>query len=177
MLEVFLIVVAALALIVVAMLAVASRRPDSFRVQRTLRVFATPDRIYPEIVMLKAFNTWNPYALRDPDSRVTYEGPESGVGARHRFDGKKSGSGYVEITGVKPDEAVFMRLVMTKPFQADNTIEFLLVPATGGTDVTWAMHGKQPLMAKVMTLFIDCDRMVGGDFEIGLKSLKAKLEG
>lgn len=176
MLEILIGIVVVAGLVIALILGLASRRPDTFRVQRTERIAAPPERIYPEIVTLKTFNTWNPYALRDPASRVSYEGPEAGVGARHRFAGGKSGTGYVEITGVKPNEAVYMRLVMVKPFKANNAIEFLLKPAGAGTDVTWAMQGKQPLLAKAMTLFLDCDRMVGGDFETGLKSLKAKLE-
>jgi hypothetical protein len=38
------------------------------------------------------------------------------------------------------------------------------------------MSGRQPLLAKVMTLFIDCDRMVGRDSEEGLANLKAIAE-
>ena len=38
------------------------------------------------------------------------------------------------------------------------------------------MSGKQPLLAKVMTLFIDCDKMVGSQFEKGLANLKAMAE-
>lgn len=165
-----------LGLAVALIFLLAARRPDTFRVQRSELISAPPERVYPQIVALRTFNTWNPYALRDPTSRVSYEGPEEGVGARHRFAGGKSGTGYVEITGVKPNEAVSMRLVMLKPFKADNAIEFLLRPVAGGTEVSWAMQGRQPLLAKAMTLFLDCDRMVGGDFETGLKSLKAKLE-
>jgi len=38
------------------------------------------------------------------------------------------------------------------------------------------MSGKQPLLGKLMSLFIDCDRMVGSQFEKGLASLKAIAE-
>ena len=38
------------------------------------------------------------------------------------------------------------------------------------------MSGKQPLLGKVMMLFIDCDRMVGRDFEEGLANMKKIAE-
>jgi hypothetical protein len=35
------------------------------------------------------------------------------------------------------------------------------------------MRGKQPFMAKVMSTIINCDKMVGGEFDKGLASLNA----
>ena len=69
-----------------------------------------------------------------------------------------------------------MRLSMVKPFKADNTVKFTLQPEGSATAVTWAMSGRQPLLGKVMTLFIDCDKMIGRDFEEGLANLKAIAE-
>ena len=92
------------------------------------------------------------------------------------------------IIAATPSSRVEMRLRMTKPIKADNKVEFTLVPesASGSagpagssaatTSVTWAMTGRQPLLAKAVGLFIDCDKMVGRDFEAGLKSLKVKAE-
>jgi hypothetical protein len=39
------------------------------------------------------------------------------------------------------------------------------------------MQGRQPFMAKVMGLFVDCYKMCGGLFEEGLAKLKALAEG
>jgi hypothetical protein len=66
---------------------------------------------------------------------------------------------------------------MREPFTADNVVEFTLVPRGDATDVTWAMRGTMPYMAKVVHLFLDMDRMVGRDFEAGLANLKAIAEG
>ena len=38
--------------------------------------------------------------------------------------------------------------------RADNQVEFTLQPNSNATNVTWRMSGKQPLLAKVMTLFM-----------------------
>ena len=69
-----------------------------------------------------------------------------------------------------------MKLDMARPFEAHNIVEYTLKPEGGTTAVTWAMHGSQPFLAKVMSVFIDCDKMIGGDFEQGLENLKALAE-
>ena len=69
-----------------------------------------------------------------------------------------------------------MQLDMLKPMKASNKVVFTLQPTAGATTVTWAMTGRQPLIGKLMTIFIDCEKMVGGQFEKGLTSLKSIAE-
>jgi hypothetical protein len=38
------------------------------------------------------------------------------------------------------------------------------------------MHGAQPYIGKVISIFVDCDKMIGAQFESGLASLKAIAE-
>lgn len=165
-----------LLLAIAVVLALTATRPDHFRTARTLRIEASPEQLFPMIDDLRQMNTWNPFALRETLGLANYSGPARGKGAKFAFAGPKSGAGHIEITDTDPPTKATMRLVMTKPFSADNTVEFTLRPAATGTDVTWAMSGRQPLMAKVMSLFIDCDRMVGREFESGLALLKSKAE-
>jgi hypothetical protein len=58
-----------------------------------------------------------------------------------------------------------------------NAIEFLLVPQGNATEVTWAMQGPSPYVARLMGLVFNMDRMVGGSFDAGLADLKALAEG
>ena len=54
-----------------------------------------------------------------------------------------------------------------------NQAEFSLAPdGSGGTEVTWAMTGPSPLMSKEMGVVMNMDRMVGDDFEQGLRDLQ-----
>jgi hypothetical protein len=169
---------AALALVALigGILAVAASRPDTFQTARMARIAASPERLYPLINDLRQMNSWNPYALREASGTTTYSGPASGKGAAFAFAGPKSGAGSIEIVDCVAPRSVVMRLLMVKPFKADNTVNFTLQPEGSATAVTWAMSGRQPLLAKVMTLFINCDKMVGRDFEEGLANLKAIAE-
>ena len=63
-----------------------------------------------------------------------------------------------------------------RQFQARNKGEFTLEPQGSGTQVTWAMYGPAPYITKLMQVFCNMDRMVGGDFEKGLADLKAVAE-
>ena len=42
--------------------------------------------------------------------------------------------------------------------------------------LTWALYGPMPLISKIMCVFMNLDKMVGGDMERGLKDLKALAE-
>ena len=61
--------------------------------------------------------------------------------------------------------------------KAHNAVEFTLAPNGKTTTVTWAMSGRQPFLAKLMTIFVDCDKMVSSQFERGLGKPKAIAEG
>ena len=176
MLSIFIYIVVAIALAIGLLLAIASRKPDQFRTARTLRIAATPDRLFGLINNLRQMNSWNPYALRETAGTTTYSGPEAGSGAHFDFAGPKSGSGFIEILESTAPTRVVMRLAMHKPMKADNRVEFSVNPVGNACDVTWAMSGGQPLMMKAMGLLIDCDKMVGRDFEQGLANLKAIAE-
>src|SRR5262252_6160658 len=177
MLEIFVYVVLALAIVVAALLAYAATKPDTFRVQRSTGINAPAERIFPLIANLKSMNTWNPFVDPDPAIKIAYSGPDSGKGAAHTWRGNsKVGEGRIEITDAVPSSRVAMQLNMLKPVKAHNAVEFTLQPTGSETTVTWAMSGRQPFLAKLMTVFIDCDKMVGSQFERGLGKLKTISE-
>ncbi|NVO14282.1 MAG: SRPBCC family protein [Rhodoplanes sp.] len=181
MLEGIIITAAVLAGVMVVVAAFASTRPDHFKIARSTTIAAPSAAIYPLIADLHRFNTWNPFALKDPYAKGHYEGPPNGVGAGYVFDGSKSGTGRIDVVDTKPDAAVIMRLLMTRPMAADNRIAFTLEPQGDATRiatrVTWAMEGAVPFVGKLVSLVLDCETMVGPDFEAGLASLKALAEG
>jgi uncharacterized protein YndB with AHSA1/START domain len=177
MLAILAYVAIALAIGLVVVLVTAANRPDTFSFQRTLRITAPAERIFPLIANLRTMNTWNPFMQPDPFVKVSYSGPDSGRGAAHTWSGNsKVGEGHIEVIEAETPSRIAMRLVMVKPFKADNAVEFTLAPNGSGTDVTWAMSGRQPFLAKLMTVFIDCDKMVGRQFETGLAQLKTIAE-
>ena len=60
-----------------------------------------------------------------------------------------------------------------RPMEGTATVDFTFKPEGGKTVVTWAMYGKNNFMGKVMSVFINCDKMCGPQFEKGLADLGA----
>ena len=75
-----------------------------------------------------------------------------------------------------PPSRVALSLKMVRPFACDNAVEFTLTPGGDQTNVTWAMEGPSHFMSKVMSGFIDMDRLCGSQFEEGLANLKKVTE-
>lgn len=168
--------VIAVAVALAAVLAYAASKPDSFAVQRSALIDAPPERVFPLIDDLRAQSAWSPFE-KDPDMKRTHSGPARGPGAAYAWEGnRRVGAGQIAITESKPPSKVVLSLRMQRPFKADNVVEFALDRTGSGTRVTWAMRGRAPFMAKLMGLFMNCDAMVGTQFEEGLAKLKTLVE-
>jgi len=164
--------------LVVAILAYAATRPDTFRVERTATVKAPPEKIYPYMNDFHRGDLWSPYEKRDPSMKRTFSGAPNGIGAVYEFDGNKKtvGKGRLEIIETIPPTKVVLTLDMIEPMQGHNIIEYTLEPKGDSTNVTWSMRGQNTYLSKVICLFISMDKMVGKDFEAGLANLKALVE-
>ena len=149
---------------------------DTFRVERSIVVEAPAGAIFPHIDDFHAWAAWSPYEKMDPNLAKTYSGPARGQGATYAWVGRKAGSGRMEIVQSEAPSKIVIRLDFIKPMTAHNTAEFTLQPQGPGTKVTWAMHGPNTLMSKVMGLFLSMDKLVGPQFEAGLAALKALAE-
>jgi uncharacterized protein YndB with AHSA1/START domain len=170
---VLLIVVAAIALLLIYV----STRPDTFAVERSTTIAAPAAKLFPLINDMRQFNTWNPYARKDPAMKAEYSGPAAGPGAVLDFQGNKDvGKGRISVTGVTEPSLVTMQLDMWEPFEGHNTVNFILAPDGAGTRVTWAMHGPSAFITKLMGIFFNMDQMIGKDFEAGLANLKQVAE-
>jgi uncharacterized protein YndB with AHSA1/START domain len=169
-------VVALLVASVAGVLAYATTKPDTFHVARSANIKAPPEKIFPMINDLRSQLTWIPFD-KDPAAKRSFNAVASGKGATYAWNGNSEvGEGQIEIVDAAMPSKVTMKLDMIRPFETHNTVEFTLAAKGGSTDVTWAMHGQQPLIAKVIGVFIDCDKMVGGEFEKGLAKLKSLVE-
>jgi hypothetical protein len=175
LIAIVIIVVVAAAVAVVLIL--AASKPDTFRVQRTATVMAGANKVFPLIDDFRQWGTWSPWEKLDPTMRKTYHGEESGKGAVYEWEGNgKAGAGRMEILEASPPGKVVIKLDFIKPFEGHNVAEFTMVPEGEGTEITWAMHGPCPFVAKIMHVFINMDKMIGKDFETGLANLKAITE-
>ena len=92
--------------------------------------------------------------------------------ARHEREGNRDvGAGSCTIIESQPAELVRCRMDWKRPMEGTATVDFTFKPKDGGTIVTWAMYGKNGFMGKLVSLFMNCDKMCGPQFEKGLADL------
>ncbi|MCU6479943.1 SRPBCC family protein [Arthrobacter sp. A2-55] len=145
---------------------------SSFNVTRSALIQAPAEAIYPFVESFREWVKWSPWETIDPSMTRTYDGPVKGVGAKYAWKGNgKAGAGTMEITDASEPASIAIRLEFTKPMKALNPITFTFAPEGSGTRVTWAMDGESKGLNKVFMLFMNMDKLVGGDFEKGLAKL------
>jgi hypothetical protein len=173
MLKTILIVVV---LLIAAVLIYAATLPDSFRVERSASIKASPEKIFPLIDDLHRMQTWSAWEKVDPGMKRAHSGSASGKGAVYEWDGNKEiGQGRMEITESSPSR-VTVRMDFIKPFAARNTVEFTLKAEGDSTRVTQAIFGPSPYISKLFGLFCSMDKIIGGKFEESLAALKTAAE-
>lgn len=154
-----------------------ARQPDEFRVTRSLVMPASPERVFAQVNELQKWGAWSPWVKLDPNARNAFEGPAAGVGAKSHWAGNsKVGEGSMTITESLPNEFIKFQLDFVKPMRATNTAEFSFAAEGSQTKVSWTMYGKNSFLGKAMGLIFNCEKMVGGQFEQGLASLKSVVE-
>ena len=173
-----LIVIAVILVVAIAaVLILAAMRPDTFVIQRSMTINAPAEKIFPLINDYKNWSSWSPYEKIDPEMVRTYSGSATGVGSIYEWTGNKNiGRGRMEILETVPPSRVLIKLDFFAPFEAHNTPEFTIKPEGNATNVTWAMRGPVPYVAKIMHTLFSMEKMVGGQFHQGLANMKAVAE-
>lgn len=167
----------ALVLIIIVFVIVVATRPADFRITRSITIAAPPEAVFAQVNDFHKWDEWSPWAKLDPAMKQTYEGAPAGTGAIYSWAGNNEvGEGRMTITESRTNEMIGIKLEFLKPFAAVNTTEFSFAPEGNQTRVVWSMSGKNNFMAKAFDLFMNMDKMVGSDFEKGLRQMKSVVE-
>lgn len=177
--KILLIAAIVLAVLIGGILLFATTQPDSFRVERKAQIQAAPEKIFAVLNDFHQWDNWSPWSKLDPDMKKKFSGSENGVGSIYEWEGNNQvGQGRMEITESAPHSKIALKLDFLKPMEGHSITEFTLSPAqdSQSTEVTWAMHGPNNYLSKIMCTFVSMDKMIGKDFEAGLSNLKAIAE-
>jgi len=160
--------------LIAVFLIVAAMQPDDYKVSRSTTIDAPPEVVFAQINDFHKWESWSPWLADDPDAKGTYEGPDSGKGAKFSWDGNaKVGQGSMTIVDSQPPERLHIKLEFIKPMEGVSDVFFTLKPEESGTHIHWEMSGKQNgLIGKAMCLVMNMDQMVGGYYEKGLAKIK-----
>lgn len=170
-------VLMALAAIVIVLIVVVAMQPAEFRITRKAAVNAPGSAVFAQVNDFHKWEAWSPWAKMDPAAKNTFEGAAAGVGAVFKWAGNnKVGEGCMTLMESRPSELIRIKLEFLKPFKATNTAEFSFKPEGNQTQVSWSMSGRNNFLGKAVGLFMNCDKMIGGQFEKGLEAMKAVVE-
>jgi hypothetical protein len=164
-----------LAVLVAIFLVVVAFQPAEFRVVRSEVIAASPEIVHGQIDDFANWKNWSPWHKMDTTMKLTLSSPSAGAGATYGWESEKMGAGNMRITASTPEQ-IDIDLNFTKPFKAENKTVFAMRPIHGGTQIFWIMTGRNNFVGKAMCLFMNMDKMVGGDFEKGLKDIKRLSE-
>ncbi len=172
-----LIALAAVGVLVAAFMVVVAMQPSEFRVARSAIVFAPASDVFAQVNDFHKWQEWSPWAKLDPNAKSSFEGPAAGEGAIFEWSGNdKIGEGRMTLIESKPGELIRIKLDFVKPMEGTSIAQFAFKPQGDRTAVTWSMTGQNNFIAKAFCLFVNMDKMVGGDFEKGLENLRAVAE-
>lgn len=163
--------------VICAILILASLKPDTFRVERSAIIHASPDKVFPNLNDFRNWKSWSAWDKKDLNMKTTYSGAPSGKGAVYEWSGDRNvGSGKLEIIESVAPSRLVIQLDFITPFEGHNQAIFTLLPEAEGTKVVWVMDGPMAFVPRIFSIFISMDKMIGKDFEDSLESLKAVAE-
>jgi effector-binding domain-containing protein len=164
---VVLIAIAALAVVIIV-------SPDETHMERKIVIAAPSKLIYQDLMIYRNFNTWNPWAAKDPNVKWEFSGPDIGVGASMKWvsESEDVGSGQMKMIDATYPTSVTYEM----DFGYGKPLAYLyLEDVENGTQVTWTYDEKGLTgFSKLFGLMMD--GFLGPDYESGLSNLKNRME-
>jgi hypothetical protein len=158
-------------------LAFVAIQDPNYEIGRSIMIHASAEKIFPYLNNSKLAEQWGPWREEDPTAKMNYSGPDSGVGSRANWEGgKKLGTGSATIVDSVLNQRVSIALDYSEPMYMTQQSVYLLEPTGNETKVSWIVRGKNSLVGRIMSIFMNMDKMVGGMFEKGLSNLKTLVE-
>lgn len=166
-----------LAVAVAVFLGIVAMQPSVGTITRERMMPLPASALFAQVNDFHKWQAWSPWAKRDPAARNSFEGAASGTGSIFTWSGNKQvGEGRMTILESQPSDSIRIKLEFFKPFPSASDALFTFKPEGNQTKVTWTMTGKRPFLAKAFCMFVDMDKMVGGDFEKGLAAMEAEAQ-
>jgi hypothetical protein len=163
--------------VIVALLVFAATKPNSFRVQRSIAIRASQERVFPFVNDLRSWEAWSGDNGGDGTVERIYSGPTSGTRAVAEWHGSgRAGAAKMMITESVVPSKVSVQVDWLKPFEAHNLNEFTIHAQGDETEVIWSIQASNLYAMKVIGIFVDMQSEFGKHMESALKNLKSVAE-
>lgn len=150
--------------------------PADYRVERSIKIEATPAEVYEQIARSENWEKWSPWSAADPAPKYSIEKDGQVVEAKMSWDGEILGKGSMTITELVPNEKMVYKLSFFEPWEMSSVGGFNYIQEDGVVNLVWYDEGHIPFIQRPMMLFMDLEEMMGPQFEKGLKNIKGICE-
>ena len=162
---------------IVALLVFAATKPNYFRVQRSIGIHASQEKVFTFINDLHSWEAWSDDNGGDGKVQKIYSGPAHGTGAAAEWHGNgRAGTAKMMITESVVPSKVSVKVDWLKPFEAHNLNEFAVQARGDEAEVTWSIQASNLYPMKVIGIFVNMESEFGKHIESGLKNLKSAAE-
>ena len=169
----------AIAVIIAIPLVVALFIKKDYAVEREITIAKPKQVVFDYIKFIKNQDNYSKWNKIDPTMKKTYTGTDGNVGFISAWESqdKNVGVGEQEITKITEGERIDMKWRFKVPFEAqDDAYMTTTAIDSTTTKVTWGFSGAFPYPMNILGLFMNMDKQIGGDLEVGLTNLKTELE-
>jgi len=161
-----------LLVLVLAAVVIGFLMPGSRKIERSVAMGVPATAIYGQINELKNWPNWSPWYKLDPNAKIVYSEPSSGLNAWYTWesDNKNVGKGKMTIVEVQDNGYIKTRLEFDGMKEAYGY--FRLEPQGESTQVTWGLDadfGNNPIFRLMGPMM---DKMLGETFTQGLTASK-----
>ena len=149
---------------------------SKYSVVATREVKATAGKVHDLLVNMGRIEEWNPYVEMDPALKSVFSDQKIGVGASYKYESKRVGNGYLEITSVEPS-LIVLRIEFHNKGKVDvGQTRYMISPGSSADSVTvtWEMTGEHAGFRKLLWPIMN--GVLGKAFDRGLEKLAALVE-
>ena len=150
-----------------------------YAVEKEVTINKPKEEVFNYIRFLKNQDNFSKWAMTDPNMKKTYTATDGIVGFVSRWESENPdvGTGEQEIKKINEGERIDYELRFIKPYESTEKAYMTTESVNGNsTLVKWGFNGSMKYPMNITLLFMNFDKMIGGDFETGLNRLKTILE-
>lgn len=147
--------------------------------EREVIINKPKSEVFAYVKYLRNQNDYSKWGAMDPAMKKEFRGTDGTVGFVSAWDSEEGdvGKGEQEIKGIKEGERIDYELRFSEPYES-KAAAYMITEAVSEnqTRVKWGFDSKMPYPFNVTLLFMDMEKMIGDDYETGLKKLKTQVE-
>jgi uncharacterized protein YndB with AHSA1/START domain len=176
--NIILIILAVVASLIILLLVIALFVKKEYSIEREIVIYHPKAKVFEYIRSLRNQDNFSKWATMDPNMKKEYTGTDGTVGfvSSWESENKNVGKGSQQISKIAEGERIDFNIHFIKPFEG-LAKAYLTTESKGEnqTLVKWGFESAMKYPMNLMLLFMNMEKMLGNDLEIGLSNLKTKM--